>query len=41
MIQMLVNEKLLLEKLSYVVESEVVKNTKLNTIKTKVSNLEK
>ena len=30
-----------LKKLSDIVDNEVVKNTKLNTIKTKVNNLEK
>ena len=30
-----------LKKLSYVVEKEVVKNTKINTLKTKENNLEK
>ena len=30
-----------LKKLSNVVDNEVVKNTKLNTLKTKVNNLEK
>ena len=30
-----------LKKLSDVVDNEVVKNTKLNTVKTKVNNLEK
>ena len=30
-----------LKKLSYVIDSEVVKNTKFNTLKTKVNNLEK
>ena len=30
-----------LEKLRYVIESEIVKNTKFNTLKRKVNNLEK
>ena len=30
-----------MKKLSDIVDNEVVKNTKLNTIKTKVNNLEK
>ena len=30
-----------LKKLSDVVDNEVVKNTKINTLKTKVNNLEK